>query len=77
MSSLIPPTTSADASTRGDPTSADVDASVTASYLFAEEGRKALKIHNRGDVEAQGRRVEEVRSKLDEVGESGLKFEHA
>lgn len=45
----------------------DIDASVERSYDFARESRMALKIHNRGDAETQGERVEDVRSKLDDV----------
>lgn len=48
---------------------ADVDASVTRSHEFAQAARAAIKIKNRGDVEAQGERVNEVRGQLEEVVE--------
>jgi predicted RNA methylase len=50
-------------------TAADVDASVTRSHEFAQAARAAIKIKNRGDVEAQGERVNEVRGQLEEVVE--------
>jgi hypothetical protein len=39
------------------PAAADVDASVARSHEFAQAARAAIKIKNRGDVEAQGERV--------------------
>ncbi|KAI0279910.1 hypothetical protein BGY98DRAFT_966409 [Russula aff. rugulosa BPL654] len=48
---------------------ADVDASVARSHEFAQAARAAIKIKNRGDVEAQGERVNEVRGQLEEVVE--------
>ncbi len=47
----------------------DVDASVARSHEFAQAARAAIKIKNRGDVEAQGERVNEVRGQLEEVVE--------
>ncbi|KAG6832497.1 hypothetical protein H0H87_001422 [Tephrocybe sp. NHM501043] len=44
-----------------------VDRSVEESYKFTREARAALKIHNRNDVSTQGARVEDVRTKLDEL----------
>ncbi|RDB25446.1 hypothetical protein Hypma_008066 [Hypsizygus marmoreus] len=44
-----------------------IDSSVEESYSFAQEARAALKIFNRNDVAVQGGRVEEARSKLDEL----------
>jgi len=46
---------------------ADVDVSVTRSHEFAQVARAAIKIKNRGDVEAQGERVNDVRGQLEEV----------
>lgn len=51
------------------PAAADVDASVARSHEFAQAARAAIKIKNRGDVEAQGERVNEVRGQLEEVVE--------
>jgi hypothetical protein len=51
------------------PTTADADASVARSHEFAQAARAAIKIRNRGDVEAQGERVNDVRSQLEEVVE--------
>jgi hypothetical protein len=48
---------------------ADIDASVARSHEFAQAARAAIKIKNRGDVEAQGERVNEVRGQLEEVVE--------
>jgi hypothetical protein len=48
---------------------ADVDASVARSHEFAQAARAAIKIKNRGDVEAQGERVNKVRGQLEEVVE--------
>ena len=61
FSSLLPPTSSA-----GEGNS-DVDSSVTRSYEFVKESRAALKIHYRQGVEKQGVRVEDVRSRLEDV----------
>ena len=51
------------------PAAADVDTSVARSHEFAQAARAAIKIKNRGDVEAQGERVNEVRGQLEEVVE--------
>ena len=51
------------------PAPADVDASVALSHEFAQAARVAIRIKNRGDVEAQGERVNEVRGQLEEVVE--------
>src|SRR6266705_682475 len=48
---------------------AEVDASVARSHEFAQAARAAIKVKNRGDVEAQGERVNEVRGQLEEVVE--------
>jgi len=45
------------------------DASVARSHEFARSARAAIKIGNRGDVEAQGERVNDVRGQLEEVVE--------
>ncbi|KAI0266982.1 hypothetical protein BC834DRAFT_791328, partial [Gloeopeniophorella convolvens] len=44
-----------------------VDESVARSYEFVREARAAIKIKNRGDAEAQGERVDDVRNKLEDV----------
>ena len=51
------------------PTAAEADASVARSHEFAQAARAAIKIRNRGDVEAQGERVNDVRGQLEEVVE--------
>jgi hypothetical protein len=51
------------------PTAADASASVVRSHEFAQAARAAIKIRNRGDVEAQGERVNDVRGQLEEVVE--------
>jgi hypothetical protein len=48
------------------------DASVLRSYEFARAARAAIKIRNRGDVEAQVERVNDVRDKLEDVA-AGLR----
>lgn len=50
-------------------TTSAVDDSVARSYEFAKAAREAMRIQNRGDVDKQGERVEEVRAKLAEVGD--------
>jgi hypothetical protein len=50
-----------------DPEETDEYKSVVQSYEFVKEARKAMKISHRGGVEKQGERVEEVRSKLEDV----------
>lgn len=41
--------------------------SVVKSYEFVKEARDAMKMYNRGKVDTQGERVEELRSKLEDV----------
>jgi len=48
------------------------DAYVLRSYDFAHAARAAIKIRNRGDVEAQVERVNDVRDKLEDVA-AGLR----
>jgi hypothetical protein len=48
---------------------ADVGASVARSHEFVQAARAAIKIKNKGDVEAQGERVNDVRGQLEEVVE--------
>ena len=55
----LPTTSSADAT--------EEDVSVSRSYEFARAARAAIKIRNRGDVEAQVERVNDVRDKLEDV----------
>jgi hypothetical protein len=45
------------------------DASVARSHEFTQAARAAIKLKNRGDVEAQGERVNDVRGQLEEVAE--------
>ncbi|KAI9429409.1 hypothetical protein H4582DRAFT_267979 [Lactarius indigo] len=53
-------------------TATAIDTSVSRSYEFARAARSAIKISNRGDVEAQVERVNDVREKLEEVA-AGLR----
>ncbi|THH20777.1 hypothetical protein EW146_g621 [Bondarzewia mesenterica] len=45
----------------------EIDASVELSYEFAREARKAVKIQDKGAVEVQGSRVEDARTRLEDV----------
>lgn len=45
----------------------EADKSVDRTYEFAREARAALKLMNRGEVDKQGARVEDVRSTLEDV----------
>jgi len=63
------PVSPAGTATSTAPATADVDASVVRSHEFAQAARAAIKVKNRGDVEAQGDRVNEVRGQLEEVVE--------
>ena len=63
LASTITPGPSADTA----PTA--TDASVARSHDFAQAARAAIKTRNRGDVEAQGERVNDVRGQLEEVVE--------
>lgn len=66
-SSLLP-STSASANDMPDGSVNDsVNDSVNMSHRFVQEARTVLTIHNQADVAMQGRRVEEVRIKLDEL----------
>ncbi|KAH9987022.1 hypothetical protein BJV74DRAFT_732913, partial [Russula compacta] len=47
----------------------ETDASVARSHEFARAARAAIRTKNRGDVEAQGERVNDVRGQLEEVVE--------
>lgn len=40
---------------------------VAESAEFIAEARKAIRVHDRGDVEVQGRKVDEVRRKYEEL----------
>ena len=51
---------------------AAMEVSVSRSYEFARAARVAIKIKNRGDVEAQVERVNNVRGKLEDVA-AGLR----
>ena len=67
--SPVSPTGTGTATWTTAPGAADVDASVARSHEFAQAARAATRIKNRGDVEAQGERVNEVRGRLEEVVE--------
>jgi hypothetical protein len=69
MPSPVSPTRTATATWTAAPAAAEVDASVARSHEFAQAARAAIKVKNRGDVEAQGERVNEVRGLLEEVVE--------
>ncbi|EPT02706.1 hypothetical protein FOMPIDRAFT_1117928 [Fomitopsis schrenkii] len=45
----------------------DVDASVERSYEFVKETRAAIRLLHRGQVDKQGGRLEDVRSRLEDV----------
>ena len=45
----------------------EVDATLQRSYEFVKESRAAIKVLNRGDVDTQGSRVEDLRSRLEDV----------
>ena len=45
----------------------ETDKSVDRSHEFVREARAALKLLNRGEVDEQGARVEDVRSTLEDV----------
>lgn len=44
-----------------------INSSVERSYEFVSEARKAIKVLNRGEVDKQGVKVEDVRSKLEDT----------
>lgn len=48
-------------------TNSPVDQSVARSYEFVREARAAIKLLDRGNVDVQGSRVEDQRSKLEEM----------
>ncbi|KAI0072717.1 hypothetical protein K474DRAFT_339823 [Panus rudis PR-1116 ss-1] len=47
--------------------SSDVEQTLQRSYEFVKEARAAVRILNRGDIDTQGARVEDVRSRLEDV----------
>ncbi|KIY46014.1 hypothetical protein FISHEDRAFT_47819 [Fistulina hepatica ATCC 64428] len=49
------------------PSSANVAKAVADSYEFAKQARAAVKTQRRGDLDDVGRRLEEVRHKLEQV----------
>jgi hypothetical protein len=67
LSSLLPATSSGSVQTTTSPNDTNVDSSVSQSYEFATEARNVIRILNRGDVESQGGKVENVRSQLEDV----------
>lgn len=73
LTSLLP-AKSSDSSTpatqpnnANDPESESVDSVVVKSYEFAAEARKAIRLLNRGDIDNQGGKVENVRSQLEDI----------
>lgn len=72
LSSLLPqpatPTGSVHTATSPDDSEKTaIDSCVIRSYEFATEARKAIRILNRGEVDSQGSRIENVRSQLEDV----------
>ncbi|TFK75329.1 hypothetical protein BDN72DRAFT_511704 [Pluteus cervinus] len=61
LSTLVPPNADLTSSVN------EVENAVGGSYDFVREARAAIKIHNRGETDTQGKRVEELRSRLEEV----------
>jgi hypothetical protein len=68
LSTLLPASSSTQpATTPDDSHKATIDSSVSRSFEFAVEARKAIRILNRGDVDSQGSKVENIRSQLEDV----------
>jgi hypothetical protein len=67
LSSFVPATSFDTTGTSYNSERIIVDDSVARSYEFAEEARKTIRILNRGDVDSQGGKVENVRSQLEDV----------
>ena len=44
-----------------------IEGSVAASYSFVEEGRRVIRLHGRGDLGAEGEKVEAIRAELEGV----------
>ncbi|KAH9023121.1 hypothetical protein EDB84DRAFT_478012 [Lactarius hengduanensis] len=66
LATVLAPTT-ASAVSVSTTTATASDTSVARSYEFARAARAAIAISNRGDVEAQVERVNDVREKLEDV----------
>lgn len=64
FSSILPSSKARESSSDG---AKDVDATLQRSYEFVKEARAAIKVLNRGDVDTQGSRVEDLRSRLEDV----------
>ncbi|KZT68282.1 hypothetical protein DAEQUDRAFT_728101 [Daedalea quercina L-15889] len=60
-------TTPLEAATPADVQSRDIDVSVERSYDFVKETRAAIRLLHRGEVDKQGGRLEDVRSRLEDV----------
>ena len=76
LASILRSSASADSSTRAikpTPRDDEKEALVERSYEFVREARAALRIVNRDEVNAQGKRIDDVRSALEEtiVGMNG------
>ena len=65
LSSFLPATQAA--TSPNDTEMAGIDFSVSQSYEFATEARKAIRIFNQGDIDSQGSKLENVRSQLEDV----------
>lgn len=67
LSSFLPASTGTQQTSSEDTNTKDIESSVLSSYKLATEARMAIKILNRGDVDAQGAKVEQVRNQLEDV----------
>lgn len=70
LSSLLPPPASAatrPANKDGGAEQESVDSTVQQSYEFVRESRAAIKLLDRGDVDKEGSKVEDIRSQLGDV----------
>lgn len=64
FSSILPKPKTQEGSTDVDK---EVDTTLQRSYEFVKETRTAIRALNRGDVDAQGSRVEDLRNRLEDV----------
>ncbi|TFK44566.1 hypothetical protein BDQ12DRAFT_673221 [Crucibulum laeve] len=67
LASLLPQTSGP----RQESSSLPIDSSLNESYDFVRSARAALKIYDRGDVDVQGAKVDDVRNKLEDL-QAGL-----
>ena len=54
-----------------------IEGSVAASYSFVEEGRRVIRLHDRGDLGAEGEKVEAIRAELEGVAKGLADAVHA